>query len=112
MKNLYQVIFVDEYNNNYMLGFFKELDNCIEDINGYLTTYGERYVLEKGDIKLYASTFGECFDIELGHLFVSKSDNLNDDTPYDDLQSCMVRGFTFAFDDEDYDTAVKLLGAR
>lgn len=57
---VYQVIFQDEYNNLYLLGFYKDLDDCIDSVNEYL---GDDYKkLEKGDLTVYPSTFEMNFD--------------------------------------------------
>ena len=71
----YQVVFVDEYNNWYLIGFFDSLRDAEEDVNSYLSNYtcvddnGENeYVPQFGDdtelghLREYASTFGPCFD--------------------------------------------------
>lgn len=64
---LYEVIMQDEYDNLYLLGFYKSLDDSIEDINGFLAAYEDdgAVPLEKGDLAEYASTFGPCFDREV-----------------------------------------------
>lgn len=38
---IYQVFLQDEWNNNYLLGFFKSLDDCIPEVNDYLKGYGD-----------------------------------------------------------------------
>jgi len=57
---VYQVIYEDEYHNSYLIGFYKDLDDCIGEINEYL---GDCYPhLEKGDLREYPSTFSFTFD--------------------------------------------------
>lgn len=57
---IYQVIYQDEFNNLYMLGFYKCLDDCIDGVNEYL---GDEYEkLKKGDLSEYPSTFEMAFD--------------------------------------------------
>ena len=76
---VYQVIFQHEFNNLYLLGFYKDLDDCIDSINEYL---GDDYKkLEKGDLVVRPSTFDMCIDKEI----------------YDkDESNCVyVRGFVF-----------------
>ena len=72
----YQVVFVDEYNNWYLVGFFDKLEDAVPEVNAYL----ESYELEEdeegntgfvpqfgkdaslGELTEYASTFSSCFD--------------------------------------------------
>lgn len=69
----YQVVFVDEYNNWYLVGFFDNLEDAVPELNSYL----EDYELEEddlsgtpqfgkgtnlGELTEYASTFSPCFD--------------------------------------------------
>lgn len=70
----YQVIFVDEYNNWYLIGFFDNLQDAEPDLNNMLKDYtmlndedeevecqfGENKSL--GHLNEYVSTFGNCFD--------------------------------------------------
>lgn len=57
----YQIIMQDEYNNLYNLGFYKHLEDSIEDINNWLSLYGTKIE----DLSEYASTFNSCFDKEI-----------------------------------------------
>lgn len=71
----YQVIFVDEYNNWYLVGFFNNLEDSEEELNSYLEGY-ELEDIEDGNSKIpqfgkdqnlgilqeYSSTFNTCFD--------------------------------------------------
>lgn len=59
----YIVFTQDEWNNNYLMGFYDDLDDAIPDINGWLEIYNLK--LEKGDLVEYPSTFGTVFDKEL-----------------------------------------------
>lgn len=72
----YQVIFVDEYNNFFELGNYKDLADAEKDANGYLNSYilsedndvdpgsvpqfGENCNL--GRLEEYPSTISMCFD--------------------------------------------------
>lgn len=85
---LYQVIFQDEYNNLYMLGFYKDLRDSIQDINKELDSYD--IVIEEEDLKLYPSTFSECFDLSIRNI-----DRYEDN---DDIPDIYVRGFVFEID--------------
>lgn len=72
----YQVIFVDEYNNWYLIGFFDDLKEAEPSLNSYLEgylAYGEDdeeevWQPQFGDDKPlkhlheYPSTLGSCFD--------------------------------------------------
>ena len=59
MKNkIYQVIMQDEYNNLYFLGFYKNLEDAIPDINDWLSIYN----IEIDELEEYASTYSRCFD--------------------------------------------------
>ena len=59
----YIVFTQDEWNNNYLMGFYDDLDDAIPDINDWLEIYNLK--LEKGDLAEYLSTFGTVFDKEL-----------------------------------------------
>lgn len=67
----YQVIFVDEYNNFYLIGFYDNLRDAEPEINEYLDGYedeDERCELKFGDgcslgpLEEYAGTFSPVFD--------------------------------------------------
>lgn len=70
----YQVIFQDEYNNLYEVGFYDDLKDSIKDVNDYLEPYEEHI----DELEEYVSTFGMAFDREI--------------TTKDDF-SVMIRGF-------------------
>lgn len=71
---MYIVFIQDEYNNNWLMGTYKELSQSIKDINSFLQVYN----IEIDKIEEYSSTYGPCFDREL-------------DTP--DGETVMIRGF-------------------
>lgn len=58
---VYQVIMQDEYNNLYLLGFYKALKDALKDVNDWLSMYQ----ISIEEIEEYASTFSSCFDKEL-----------------------------------------------
>lgn len=81
-KYKYQIIFVDEYNNFWLLGFYDDLSEAKDDINNTIKDYlldgdsydnddilsmecrfGEDTVL--GEFSEYASTFSTCIDREI-----------------------------------------------
>ena len=73
----YEVVFVDEYSNWYLIGFFDNLKDAEPELNDYLEGYtladgeGEGEVPQFGDsgnlghLEEYASTFSTCFDREI-----------------------------------------------
>lgn len=70
----YQIVFVDEYNNWFLVGFFDNLEDAVPEVNAYLETYefeeddelsgvpqfGKDANL--GELTEYANTFSFCFD--------------------------------------------------
>lgn len=58
----YQVIAQDEYNNLYLLGFYKQLSDATNDINDWLSIYN---VQLDEPLREYSSTFGSAFDKEI-----------------------------------------------
>lgn len=70
----YQVVFVDEYNNWFLVGFFDNLEDAVPEVNSYLETYEfeeddelsgvPRFGKDAnlGELTEYASTFSFCFD--------------------------------------------------
>ena len=78
LSHKYQVVFVDEYNNWWLIGFFNNLQDAEPALNDYLKDYelsddemeddsdslvpefGEGKSL--GELTEYASTFSTCFD--------------------------------------------------
>lgn len=109
MKKLYQVIFVDEYNNSEDIGYFKKLDDAILTLNEYISTYGD-YKLEKGDIKEYMGNDGYVFDRYLSDIFNDKMGE--SEKIYEVFQSCMVRGFIKYFDDKDYKDMIRIFNIK
>ena len=85
---IYQIIFQDEYNNLYLIGFYKNLKDSIRDINEELDSYGA--VIEEEDLKLYPSSFSECFDLSIKNM--DRYEN-NDEIP-----DIYVRGFVLEVD--------------
>ena len=83
---LYEVIMQDEWDNLTLLGFYKNLDDSIDDINSFLTTYGVE--IKKGDVHEYAGTLESVFDTNIGDLLENE-----------ELCGVMVRGFIL--DEED-----------
>lgn len=83
MGKVYQVIMQDEYDNLYLLGFYRELKDSIVDINDFLSVYGVK--ISADNLKEYAGTFDECFDLSLGDLFEGS----------EEVQGLMIRGFIF-----------------
>ena len=73
----YQVVFVDEYNNWWLVGFFDKLQDAEPQLNEMLKEYvgidydGNEYKVQFGDdtqlghLTEYASTYGSCFDTEI-----------------------------------------------
>lgn len=84
---IYEVFMQDEWNNLTFLGFYKHLDDSIDDINSFLATY--EVEIKKGDVHEYPSTFGSVFDTDIGDMFEDR----------DDLCGVMVRGFIFEEED-------------
>lgn len=85
---VYEVFIQDEWNNLTLLGFYKHLDDSVDDINAFLEpTYGVR--IKKGDVLERAGTLGSVFDTDLIDLFEDK----------EELAGVMVRGFVL--DEED-----------
>lgn len=95
MKKVYEVIFVDVWDNFIFLGFFDDLKKAVPHINGELSVYGEQYVLKEEDLKVYPSTYNECFDIQFSQYFEENEDNEDDE-----VFGCSVRGFIHELDDK------------
>ena len=60
MKYLYQVVFEDEYLNLFEVGWYENLDDAIDDINGFI--WEDAFKLQKGNLSIYPSIFGFAFD--------------------------------------------------
>lgn len=62
----YQVVFVDEYNNWYLIGFFEKLSDAEPELKDYLEGYEFEEegvtVDEVCHLEEYPSTFCTCFD--------------------------------------------------
>jgi len=103
MKKIYEIIFVDEWNNFNQLGWYENLDDAIDDINGCLEVYANgKYKLKKGDLREYPGSFGPCIDMDLSSFFAD-NEEYDEDEVYSDIQSCMIRGFVQPFADEEFD---------
>lgn len=83
---IYQVIFVDEWNNSVHVGFFKNLNDAIPELNDIIEGYD--VTLKEGDIVEHAGTFSSYFDTYLSDIFDKG-----------DLGPCMIRGFIFDKDE-------------
>lgn len=66
-NKVFEVCLIDEWNNTYLIGFYKDLDDSIDDINNYIIN--DKYKLKKGDIKIYPTIYGWCFDTYLSDIF-------------------------------------------
>jgi len=86
MKKVYQIIMEDEYNNLFLLGFYRQLKDAVADINSWLSTYEN--VPPLTELKEYVSTFDTCFDVEI-------YDNEGEST------GVMVRGFILGLHDDE-----------
>ena len=82
----YQVILQDEYNNLYMVGFYDDLDDSIEELNKYLDIYDVE--LKKGDLRVYKGVYDDRFDLDLCDIFEDK----------EDVRGVMIRGFIYEED--------------
>ena len=89
---MYEVFIQDEWNNITLLGFYKTLDDSIQDINNFISIYGDgKYKLEKGMLKEYPSTFDYCFDTSLVDLF----EVYDNDEQCNEIGNVMIRDFIF-----------------
>lgn len=79
---IYEVFIQDEWNNNYLIGFYKSLDKAVPDVNEFLKS-SYNIEITTDDLKEYPSTFETCFDTHLDNIF---EDN-------EDLAGVMIRGF-------------------
>lgn len=80
---VYEILFEDEYDNLYQLGYYKSLASAVDDINSELSVYNIK--LKYDDLKEYAGTFGACFDANIGYLTDAPEDS--------DAYSINIRGF-------------------
>lgn len=112
-KKLYEIIFVDEYENFINLGFYKDLNDAIEDINEQLKEYGNgKYKLEKGEVKASPSTFGECFDLDIVNHFIEKLGENFEEEINEDLHGVAIRGFIYELTEEDYKALCKVFALQ
>ena len=106
---LYEVIFIDEYDNFTNLGFFKNLNDPIEDLNSFLSSYGEgQYQLKEGDLKERPSTFGNCFDLDVIEHF---SEEFEEEVA-EDLHGVSIRGFIYEVSEKDFNTLCRIFKIR
>lgn len=94
MKKIYQVFVNDVWNNNYLIGFFKNLDDAIPGINEFIER--DEWKLEPGDLKESAGTVGPVFDAYLTNILESKE--IDCEELYDcDEGQLSIRGFILEF---------------
>lgn len=86
---IYEVFTTDIWNNNYLIGFFKNLDDCIDIIN--LDIDEPEAKLQKGDITEYPSTLSMVFDTYIGDILNCRG--VNTDNISEDTLSIQIRGF-------------------
>lgn len=91
---VYQVMIGSLWNWLVCVGFYYELDDAIEDINGYIKDDGIE--LKKGDLTEYPSSFNSCFDLDLEDYAEKNEIKIKDDQ----LEYEMVRGFIFEVSEE------------
>lgn len=89
---IYEVFVKDQWNNVYLCGFYKDLDDSIDDINKYIPEY--KFKLQKGDIHEYISTFGTAFDTSVYDVASCKN-SIKDEDFEEDNESLLleIRGF-------------------
>lgn len=87
---IYVVFLNDVWNNDYLVGFYKDLNDAIDEIN--LNIMNEKYHLEKGDLKEYPSTFNSCFDVCIGDIYYAKHPS-EEDEYYHEEDNLWVKGF-------------------
>lgn len=73
-KNRYIVFIQDEWNNNWWMGEYSQLNDALPDINSFLEVYN----VSLDNLEEYPSTFGYAFDREI-------------ETPTEEV--IMIRGF-------------------
>lgn len=88
-QKLYQVVFQDNNNNLYNIGYYHHLEEAIPDINACLNIY-EDINIKKEDLEKCMVTLGEwynCFYLCLNSLYSCKNDNL------------YIRGFVYDYEE-------------
>lgn len=95
MKKIYQVFVNDVWNNNYLIGFFKNLDDAIPGINDFIEE--DEWKLEPGDLKESAGTFGPVFDTQLVDILESKEKDCEELYDCDEGQ-LSIRGFILEYE--------------
>lgn len=107
---IYQVIITDEWNNNYLQGFYKDLDDAIPEINNFIASYGDgKFQLKKGDVREYPSTFNACFDVCVGDIFYNDTES-EGDADLEEISGIYIRGFIL--DSEEVMDTIKALEAK
>lgn len=102
---LYEVIFIDEYDNFTNLGFFKNLNDPIEDLNSFLSSYGNgQYKLKEGEVSEYNSTLNSCFDLDVIEHF---SEEYGEEA-IEDLRGVSIRGFIYELTQSDFEQLCKI----
>lgn len=89
---VYEVFITDIWNNNYLVGFYNNLEDSIEEINKHIVN--EKYHITKEDLKVYVSTYGKCFDVCVGDIYCGKIPE-DEDIQWDEEMDMMIRGFVF-----------------
>ena len=96
---VYQVMVIDVWNNITHLGFYKNLDDAVPDINELI--WDEKYHIRKGEVKEYPSTMDWVFDTNLYDIITSRGELSEDELETfensDDYQ-IQIRGFIFDLD--------------
>ena len=96
MKKIYQIFVQDIWNNNHLIGFFKNLDDAIPGINEFIED--GKWHLHPGDLKEYPGTVSPVVDVMLTDILESRGEDCEElfDT---DEASLMIRGFILEVED-------------
>ena len=101
MKKIYQVFVQDIWNNNYLIGFFKNLDDAIPGINSFIDA--KKMKLKPGDLQEYPGTFGPVIDVSLYDIVKDREDiteqDLWESDVSDEMSSLYIRGFILEVED-------------
>lgn len=95
---IYQIMTIDIWNNITLIGFYKNLDDAIDDINGMI--FEDSFKLESGDLQEYPSTFSTVFDTTVGDVFENKHPGLAESQALYDEEDyqLQIRGFILESD--------------
>lgn len=98
-KKVYQVFVSDLWNNNYLVGFFKDLDAAVPQINNFISE--EKWFVKEGDLREYPSTFSTCFDNSLMNIIEGRTEDKEVlDEFYDSEEASLeIRGFILEYND-------------